>query len=174
MTLLAGGSVPGWAEAAKPRFPMINARAETVLERPAYRDLVAKAEHRCLVLADGWYEWQEPEDPQQPRRPVHFSLPDGAPFCFAGLWTGSSFELHDRHLRGERPRAADPRSHAGGARGARRVGGMARPRARRRRTSSELLEPLPSRELAVRPANPVVNSVRNDGPDCLEPELTLL
>ena len=90
MTLLGWGLVRGWADAAKPPFPLINARAETVRERPAYRDLVAKAENRCLVLADGWYEWQGPEDPRQPRRPVHFSLPDRAPFCFAGLWTGSS------------------------------------------------------------------------------------
>ena len=66
---------------------MINARAETVLERPTYRGLVRKSGHRCLVVADGWYEWQKPEDPKQPRRPIHFSLGDGKPFCFAGLWT---------------------------------------------------------------------------------------
>ena len=63
MTLLGWGLVRGWADAAKPRTPLINARAETVRERPAYRDLVAKAENRCLVLADGWYEWQGPRTP---------------------------------------------------------------------------------------------------------------
>src|SRR5687767_769948 len=52
---LRWGLVPPWAHDTKPRFSMINARAETVLERSAYRDLVQDAEHRCLVLADGWY-----------------------------------------------------------------------------------------------------------------------
>jgi putative SOS response-associated peptidase YedK len=66
---------------------MINARAETLDQRPAYRRLVARSDNRCLVLADGWYEWQRPEDPRQPKRPLHFSLPGGGPFCFAGLWT---------------------------------------------------------------------------------------
>ena len=173
MTLLGWGLVRGWADAAKPRSPLINARAETVRERRAYRDLVAKAENRCLVLADGWYEWQGPEDPRQPRRPVHFSLPDRAPFCFAGLWTGSSASctiltcaandlarpIHDRMpVVLTQPAVWDAWLDPA-------LGGE---------DVSALLEPLPSRELAVRPANPVVNSVRNDGPGCLEPELTLL
>jgi putative SOS response-associated peptidase YedK len=173
LPLLRWGLVPEWADATKLRFPMINARSETVRERPAYRSLVEKAEHRCLVLADGWYEWQGPEDPRQPRRPVYFSLPDQAPFCFAGLWTGSTSSctiltcpandlarpIHDRMpvvLR--EPAAWDAWLDSG-------LGGE---------DVSALLAPLPSGELSVRAANPVVNSVRNDGPDCLEPELTLL
>ena len=87
MEELRWGLVPEWTQGVKPRFQMINARAETVLERPAYRDLVHHGGHRCLVVADGWYEWQRPEDPRQPRRPVHFSRSGGEPVCFAGLWT---------------------------------------------------------------------------------------
>jgi putative SOS response-associated peptidase YedK len=173
IALLRWGLLPEWADGAKPRFPMINARAETVRERPAYRSLVENAEQRCLVLADGWYEWQGPEDPRQPRRPVHFSLPDRAPFCFAGLWTGSTSSctiltcaandlarpIHDRMpVVLTEPAGWDAWLDPG-------LGGE---------EVSALLAPLPSRELAVRAANPVVNSVRNDGPDCLEPELTLL
>ena len=79
-----------WMKDDKARFQMINARAETIQERPAYRDLVEQSKHRCLVLADGWYEWQKPEDPKQPRRPVRFSLRGGEPFAFAGLWIGDS------------------------------------------------------------------------------------
>ena len=90
LELLRWGLLPAWAQREKPRNPMINARAETVRERPAYRDLIEQASSRCLVLADGWYEWQKPEDPKQPRRPLRFSLPDGEPFCFAGLWTAGS------------------------------------------------------------------------------------
>ena len=43
--------------------------------------------HRCLVLADGFYEWIASEDPEQPRLPLRFSLASGGSFCFAGLWT---------------------------------------------------------------------------------------
>jgi putative SOS response-associated peptidase YedK len=87
MESLRWGLVPSWAKDLKIGYKMINARAETVDERPAYRGLVRHSKHRCLILADGYYEWQKPEDPKQPRRPFHFSLEDGEPFCFAGLWT---------------------------------------------------------------------------------------
>src|SRR5262245_2817963 len=85
--LLRWGLVPSWAKDMKVGYKMINARAEMLAQRPAYRGLVAKAHHRCLVLADGYYEWQKPEDTRQPRRPFHFSAEGGEPFCFAGLWT---------------------------------------------------------------------------------------
>jgi putative SOS response-associated peptidase YedK len=112
---LRWGLVPHWAKELNTRLSMINARAETVDQRPAYRRLVTRAGNRCLVLADGWYEWQRPEDPRQPKRPLHFSLTGGAPFCFAGLWTtwsspdGQGSELHDDHLRGERAGSAGAR-----------------------------------------------------------------
>ena len=163
---LRWGLVPEWTQGAKPRFQMINARSETVLERSAYRDLVQRARHRCLLLADGWYEWQQPEDPKQPRRPVHFSLPGGEPFCFAGLWTRRtasctiltcgandlSRPIHDRMpvvlTEAARWEAwLDPT-----------LDGPA---------VCELLAPLPSEELCVRPANRVVNSALHDAPGCL-------
>ena len=112
---------------------MINARAETVPERPAYRELVRRAKHRCLVLADGWYEWQKPEDPKQPRRPVYFSLAGGEPFCFAGLWTSRTAsctiltcEANDlsRPIHDRMPVVLDEPG---------RLGGMARSCARRSR-----------------------------------------
>jgi putative SOS response-associated peptidase YedK len=84
---LRWGLVPHWAKELNTRFSMINARAETLDQRPAYRRLVARADNRCLILADGYYEWQRPEDPLQPKRPLHLSLASGRPFCFAGLWT---------------------------------------------------------------------------------------
>ena len=45
---------------------------------------VDDARSRCLVPADGWYEWLKAEDPKQPRKPMHFSLPERRPFAFAG------------------------------------------------------------------------------------------
>ena len=79
--LLRWGLVPHWANDRKIGFKMINARAETVAERPTYRTLLAK--HRCLILADGFYEWRV--DPDGVKRPVRFTLAGGAPFAFAGL-----------------------------------------------------------------------------------------
>jgi SOS response associated peptidase (SRAP) len=79
MEELRWGLVPHWAKELNTRFSMINARGETLDQRPAYRRLVARAGNRCLLLADGWYEWQRPEDPRQPKRPLHFSLADGGP-----------------------------------------------------------------------------------------------
>jgi putative SOS response-associated peptidase YedK len=161
---LRWGLTPHWVEEAKPRFAMINARAETILERPAYRDLVQQARHRCLVLADGWYEWQKPEDPKQPRKPVRFTLPGGEPFCFAGLWTSGTFTIvtceandlarpiHDRM----------PVVLSGAARWETWLDpALDGPAVR------ELLAPLPSDRLSVRPANTFVNSAQNEGPDCL-------
>jgi putative SOS response-associated peptidase YedK len=87
----------------KTGFSMINARAETLEHKPAYRRLVARSGHRCLILADGWYEWQRPEDPGQPKRPLHFSITGGELFCFAGLWTrwtGPGGEVVPRRIAG--------------------------------------------------------------------------
>ena len=88
------GLIPPWAKDAKIAYKMINARAETVEQRSAYRGLIASAERRALILADGFYEWLRPEDRREPRVPFRFALADGAPFAFAGLWTPS-------HLDGE-------------------------------------------------------------------------
>jgi putative SOS response-associated peptidase YedK len=77
------GLIPHWAKDAKGSARMINARAESLAEKPAYRPLLAK--NRCLILADGFYEWRL--DPDGKKRPVRSALDDGAPFGFAGLWT---------------------------------------------------------------------------------------
>ena len=80
--LLRWGLVPHWAESPKVGYRMINARAETVAERPAFRE--AFAERRCLILADGFYEWQPRA--HGPKQPWWITREDHAPFAFAGLW----------------------------------------------------------------------------------------
>jgi putative SOS response-associated peptidase YedK len=77
------GLVPHWAKEPKVGFKMINARAETLAEKSTYRQLLTRG--RCLILADGFYEWRL--DPDGKKRPVRYALDDGAPFGFAGLWT---------------------------------------------------------------------------------------
>ena len=78
---LRWGLIPPWAENVKIGARMMNARAETVHERPAYRGAFKR--RRCLVPADGWFEWREEEGAKVP---WFISAAGGAPVSFAGLW----------------------------------------------------------------------------------------
>lgn len=79
--LLRWGLIPSWAKDPAMGARLINARAETAGEKPSFRS--AFRHRRCLVIADGFYEWQRQERKKQP---FYFRLPDGRPFAFAGLW----------------------------------------------------------------------------------------
>ncbi len=76
------GLIPFWAKDAKIGYRMINARGETVAEKPSFR--IALRKRRCLILADGFYEWQKLGGKQ--KRPMRIVLRSGEPFAFAGLW----------------------------------------------------------------------------------------
>ncbi|MBN35030.1 MAG: DUF159 family protein [Rhodospirillaceae bacterium] len=168
---LKWGLVPFWAKDASIGSKMINARADTVAEKPAYRHAFAK--RRCLIPTDGFYEWQS-HGKSAPKQPHHIHRPDGEPFAFAGLWerwekgnepfetftiitTDAPESLTDIHHRVPVILTAD---------------GMER----WLRTAEEeadgladLLKPLPDGELVAEPVSTTVNNVRNDGPACLEP-----
>jgi putative SOS response-associated peptidase YedK len=75
------GLVPFWAKDTAIGCKMINARVETVCTKPSFREAFKK--RRCLILADGFYEWRHQKGEKQP---VFITLPDKAPFAFAGLW----------------------------------------------------------------------------------------
>jgi putative SOS response-associated peptidase YedK len=171
--LLRWGLVPRWAKQIKTGMTMINARAETLGSSPAYGWLAERGWHRCLVIADGFYEWIKAEDPRQPRRPLHFSLADGGSFCFAGLWTtwrgpdaervasctvvttaanGLVAPVHDRMPvvladPGAWEAWLDPELDSNAV--------------------APLLAPLRADLMRVRPANPVMGSPDHEGPDCL-------
>ena len=167
--LLRWGLVPRWAKQLNTGLSLINARAETLATSRAFGGLVTRPSHRCLVLADGFYEWIASEDPKQPRLPLRFSLADGASFCFAGLWTTwrrtvssctvvtvPANELvapaHDRMPVLLVDPAAweawlDPGLDAAAV--------------------APLLAPLPAEALVVAPANPAMNHPDHEGPDCL-------
>jgi putative SOS response-associated peptidase YedK len=81
LALLQWGLVPSWAKEISIGAKMINARAETVAEKPAFRAPYRR--RRCLVPADGFYEWKTEGGVKQPYRIVRR---DRAPFAFAGLW----------------------------------------------------------------------------------------
>lgn len=75
------GLIPFWTKDKKIKSPLINARLETVTEKPSFRTAIKQ--RRCLILADGFYEWQKIGKHKQP---YHFRLEAGQLFAFAGLW----------------------------------------------------------------------------------------
>lgn len=81
ITMLRWGLVPSWAKEVGIASRMINARAETVRDKPAYR--AAFRSRRCLVPANGWFEWQ---GSRGARQPWYIALADGSPLSFAALW----------------------------------------------------------------------------------------
>ncbi len=81
---LRWGLIPFWAKDMDIGNRLINARSETVTEKPSFRQ--AFAQRRCLILADGFYEWQRSKEKKGPSVPYHFHRKDRAPFAFAGLW----------------------------------------------------------------------------------------
>ena len=171
--MLRWGLVPPWARDPSIGFRMINARAETVADKPAFRTSFAR--RRCLILADGFYEW---ERAGRAKQPFHVTRADGAPFAFAGLWTGwrdpavedeeqawlrtctivtttANERIAGIHPRmpvilepGDEATWLDPET----------------PAARLR----ELLAPLPAAETRARAVSRAVNDARYDGPRCLD------
>jgi putative SOS response-associated peptidase YedK len=81
LVALRWGLVPFWAKEPSIGNRMINARAETVAEKPSFRTAYRK--RRCLILTDGFYEWHKEGDS---KIPYFICKPDGQPFAFAGLW----------------------------------------------------------------------------------------
>lgn len=90
--LMRWGLVPRWAKDLKVGYKMINAKAENLTSSRAYSPLVGKFRHRCLIVADGFYEWMRAEDPKQPRQPWRFTVDGGELFAFAGLCTRKEWE----------------------------------------------------------------------------------
>jgi putative SOS response-associated peptidase YedK len=166
--LLRWGLVPHWAKDPGMGAKMINARAETVAEKPAFRD--AFAARRCLIVADGFYEWRREGGRPQP---MWITRADGEPFAFAGLWatwhgpdervlrTCSIVTTHANDalapIHDRMPVMLAPETEADW------LDPAAPPE-----LLHELLRPAPDREVAHRPVGYAVNSVRNDGPECLE------
>ncbi len=168
--LLRWGFVPSWAQSPKTGLKMINARVETVAERPAYRRSFER--FRCLIIADGFYEWRR--QPGGPKQPFHIGRADGSPFAFAGLWSTWYGEDGDR-LRSCTILTTAPNETVAPLHD--RMPVILAPEAEQAwldsSTSVELLRDLlsgiPAAETSLRPVGPAVNDARYDGPACLEP-----
>jgi putative SOS response-associated peptidase YedK len=156
--------------AKEPKLAPINARAETLSTSPMFRDACRR--HRCLVVADGFYEWRKNDGRR--RTPFFICLKSGRPFGFAGIWSLKHGEkearlatcaiatcppnelmakIHDRMPVivpvGVRDRWLDPTANEAELRG--------------------LLVPLPAEELESYEVSSFVNSPGNDSPECLQP-----
>lgn len=94
LAMLRWGLVPFWAKDPSIGNRMINARAETVAEKPSYR--AAYRHRRCLVLADGFYEWHTEGGI---KRPHYISAADGQPFAFAALWENWQSKVSDESIQ---------------------------------------------------------------------------
>ena len=81
--LLRWGLVPSWAKQPDTGLKMINARVETVADRPAFKRAFER--YRCLIIADGFYEWRR--QPAGPKQAFHITRSNGGLFAFAGLWS---------------------------------------------------------------------------------------
>jgi putative SOS response-associated peptidase YedK len=83
---LRWGLIPPWARKLRAGPEPINARSDSLLEKRLFAPLVGDAAHRCLVVADGWYEWLKPERKGGDRVPFRYTVDGGELFAFAGLW----------------------------------------------------------------------------------------
>jgi putative SOS response-associated peptidase YedK len=173
--LLRWGLVPSWSESADPGLKLINARVETAAQRPAFRRAFER--YRCLIVADGFYEWRAREGAGRSlKQPVHITRDDRGLFAFAGLWSiwhGPADEvlrtcailttaanqaiatLHDRM-----PVILDPENERAWL-------DTSTPPPR----LAEILAGLPAERTELTEVAFAVNDARYDGPECLAPSL---
>lgn len=170
LDLLRWGLVPFWAKDPTIGSRMINARSETVADKPAYR--VSFKKRRCLVLADGFYEWQATGGPKQP---FFFHRKDGLPIAMAGLWDlwdkGGDGPLETFTILTTSPNEVVAPIH-------KRMPVILQqdsfqewldPSAEDVAALAELLIPAPSDLLEAYPVSTYVNKPANEGSECVEP-----
>jgi putative SOS response-associated peptidase YedK len=180
VAMLRWGLLPSWSKGTSGSGPpMINARAETLAEKPTFRS--ALRSRRCLVPADGFYEWQQAAGGGKGKKqPYYIRRPDGGPFAFAGLWekwtdpaapltiesctivtteaNAALRELHDRM-----PVILAPADYALWL-----DPGVSEPG-----QLQHLLAPCGVEELVAEPVTTHVNRVANDDPRCIEVQRSL-
>jgi putative SOS response-associated peptidase YedK len=152
---------------------MINARAEGLLEKRTYKGLLARK--RALVVADSFYEWRVREH-DGAKEPVRFTVGDGQPFAFAGLWTARVDEQSGETLRS--CTIITTRANSLVAAVHDRMPVILRPELEQAWLDPEisvehalaLLEPYPAELMQAAAASTRVNSVRNDDPSLLKPD----
>jgi putative SOS response-associated peptidase YedK len=165
------GLVPHWASDVSIGSRLINARSDTVATKPAFR--TAFARRRCLVLADGYYEWQKAG---RGKRAYHIRMADGRPFAIAGLWEmwrGTNKEAaaglesctiittdassRTRTIHDRMPVILDPRDYEP----------WLDPDVTEKERVAPLLRSYEAEDLVAVEVGPHVNNARHEGPECL-------
>ncbi len=169
LAALSWGLLPSWSKSEQGNRP-INARAETLFEKPMFKNAIAR--RRCLIPADGFYEWQRSAGGKQP---WHIGMIDGATFAFGGLWEYWATEgkppvlscaiivtdanelvrkLHERMpliiAREDWERWLDPELTD-------------------EKEIEQMLKPYPADEMRAYPVSTRVNNAKNDDPGLIEP-----
>ncbi len=170
LRLVKWGLIPFWAKDPKIASRLINARSESVADKPAFRS--AFKNRPCLVPADGFYEWKNTKGKKQP---YYFGLANGEPLAFAGLWerwkapegdiiesctilTTDANELlqpiHDRMPVILKPEDYDL---------------WLDPKMKKAELVKPLLQPFPPDQMVGYPVSGKVNKADHEGPDCVRP-----
>jgi putative SOS response-associated peptidase YedK len=172
LALVNWGLIPSWAKEQKIASSLINARAETVATKPAFRSAMKRK--RCLIPVDGFYEWQAIPG-QKTKQPYLIGVHDVPVFAFAGLWehwtspdgqrvdtctiiTTEANELM-RQVHTRMPVILDPADYS-------------RWLDRDRQSAEDvidLLKPFPATKMQMTPVSTLVNSPRNDRMECVKP-----
>ena len=169
--LLRWGLVPQWSRDESSAARLINARGETVADKPSFR--AAFKRRRCLIPADGFYEWHA--EPGRNKQPYHIHQADGQTMTFAGLWehwqkedgglletcTIITTEANDL-LRGIHDRMPVILSQAD-------HGVWLDPEIDDRTALLPLLTPYPADRLQMEPISTLVNNIRHEGPELIKP-----
>ncbi len=161
INLCRWGLIPYWAKEQKIGSRLINARAETLLEKPSFRNAFKK--QRCLVLADGFYEWKRVSDI---KRPYRITMRNNEPFAMAGIWdvwtTPDGEELRSFSIITTEPNDLIKDLHN-------RMPAILKKENEDRwlqdidsSAAQEMLEPYPGDDLLAYPVSSLVNSPRND------------
>jgi putative SOS response-associated peptidase YedK len=167
LSMVRWGLVPRWAKDPGIGSKMINARAETLAEKPSFRTALKK--HRCLIPANGFYEWKVVAGGA--KQPLHIGMKDGAPFAFAGLterWLSPAGEVLDTctiittqanallsPMHDRMPAIVPPAAYARWLDVA--IGDVA-----------DILAPYPAAAMMYYPVSTRVNAVRHDDPSLIE------
>ena len=171
LVMMRWGLVPFWAKEASIGYKMINAKSESFTEKPSFRKPFK--EKRCLVLADGFYEWEKTD--KKNKVPYRFILKNRQPFAFAGLWdvwktpegdtllsftiiTTRANELMER-IHDRMPVILHEKDEAK----------WLDPEFKDTEKLSSLLQPYPSEQMVAYKVSTIVNSPKNDTPSCIEP-----
>ena len=167
LEMLHWGLIPSWAGDPAIGNRMINARAETVATKPSYRS--AFKSRRCLILADGFFEWRKTSNGKQP---FYIHMEDGSPFAFAGLWESWK---NGREIRSCTIITTDPNELVGEIHNRMPVILHSEdyemwldPDFDEKEPLTTLLKPYPASEMEAYPVSRKVNKPSNNQPECIE------